>query len=75
MTDKRALVTHSPEWALAAIRLGQVSDTKPKRFSGDPDLIVAERQSAMTVPPVDTAAAFMEPERAGVRRGPFRPQR
>ena len=60
---------------LAAIRSGQVLEAKPRRFSGDPDLILAERRSVEAVSSADAAAAFMEPDRAGVHRGPFRPQR
>jgi len=59
---------------LAAIRAGQISGATPKRFRGDPDRALAERES-ITVLPADAAAAFVEPVNAGVRRGPFRPAR
>ena len=59
---------------LTAIRAGQISGATPKRFRGDPDRALAERQT-IAIPPVDAAAAFVEPVSTGVRRGPFRPAR
>ena len=62
---------------LAALRSGQlVATVPPRRFALDPDILLAERERELEIPPTAEVAAFAEPAPSPeVRRSAFRPAR
>ncbi len=73
VTTSRAPTQPAYAAVLAALRAGTISPAPPRRFIGDPDLVLAERAD-LEAPSPDEVAAFAEPERSvEVRRAAFRP--